>query len=125
MVGSCAEIIRRVADLIDKRLSRVIENILEWFMGNFLEIVRTEARNHARELDELRTVYAELREEQSRVRVHLDRTGRIARRLDRAGRALGLYEDEVLNPQPDQHTNAWPAGSSQEDASSWPWSPYM
>ena len=111
--------------MIDTRLSRVIENILERVMGNFLDTVRTEARNHAVELNELRTVYAELREEQSRVRVHLDRTGRIARRLDRAGRALGLYDDEAHNPQPDEYTIAWPASSSQGNASIWPYPPYM
>ena len=111
--------------MIDTRLSRMIENMLERVMGSFLGIVRTEVQRHASELEELRTVYAELREEQSRVRVHLDRIGRIARRLDRAGRALGLYDDEDRNPQPDQHTNAWPASSSQGDAIYWPWPPRM
>ena len=109
-MASCAEIIRRVADMIDTRLSGIIETILERLTGKFLEIVRTET-------EELRTVNAELRREQTRVNEHLARTARIARRLDRAGRALGLYDEEDQNPQAYQQ----PADSSQGYASYYPW----
>ena len=101
-MASCAEIIRRVADMIDNRLSGIIETILERLTGKFLEIVRTET-------EELRTVNAELRREQTRVNEHLARTARLARRLDRAGRAIGFYDEEDPSvPPPPPYPQAYP-----------------
>ena len=67
MVGSCAEIIRRVGDMIDTRVSRMIEDILQRYTDGFREIVQAEARRLAGELAALQQEMEALGKEINRV----------------------------------------------------------
>ena len=120
MVGSCAEIIRRVGDMIDTRVSRMIEDILQRYTDGLREMVHAEARRLAGEL-------AALQQEMERQKRALAKAQRRITRLNRVATRLGLFDanDQDPDAEPDEGT-PWPASSSQGDASYyWQWPPYM
>ena len=86
-----------------------------------MRIIRPEARRIYSELEELRLQHSTLQEELIRVREQQARTARIARRLDRAGRAMGIYEfdDHDRNPNVDPADMYFDPARS--DASNWQW----
>ena len=110
-----------MSELINTRLDSVFESIMHRATETMMRIIRPEARRIHSELEELRIEHATLQGELQRVREQLARTARIARRLDRAGRAMGMYEfdDNDGNPNVD-HADSYfyPARS---DASNWQW----
>ena len=81
---------------------------------SLMRIIRPEARRVHSELEELRIQHTNLQGEFQRFRVQLARTSRVARRVDRAWRAMGMYDDAHDDDNLDLARNG---------ASDWEWQP--
>ena len=81
---------------------------------SLMRIIRPEARRVHSELEELRIQHTNLQGEFQRFRVQLARTSRVARRVDRAWRAMGMYGDAHDDDNLDLARNG---------ASYWEWQP--